>query len=136
LKAFGVYSFDFGLQLGGSMWYQSGRPISCQGVHPTDAWAASYLVASFYCGGEAVPRGSVGYTDDVYALDLMVKYDFNLGPTDWYVRLDAFNLTDADAVTEVDEEGDQDTGDPNENFLAPTHYQPPRSVRFGVGINF
>jgi outer membrane receptor protein involved in Fe transport len=135
-KAFGVYSFDFGMQLGGSLWYQSGRPLSCQGVHPTDAWAASYLVASFYCGGEAVPRGSVGTTDDAYALDLMAKYDFNLGSTDWYVRLDLFNLTDADAVTEVDEEGDQDTGDPNENFLAPTHYQPPRSVRFGVGITF
>ncbi len=135
-KAFGVYSFDFGLQLGGSAWYQTGRPISCQGVHPTDAWAASYLVASFYCGGEPAPRGSFGYTDDAYALDLMAKYDFNLGATDWYVRLDVFNLTDADAVTEVDEEGDQDTGEANENFLTPTHYQPPRSVRFGVGITF
>ena len=136
LKAFGVYSFDFGLQLGGSFWYQSGRPISCQGVHPTDDWAASYLVASFYCGGEPAPRGSFGYTDDAYALDLMLKYDFKLGPTDWFVRLDTFNLTNAQAATEVDEQGDLDTGDPNDTFMTPTHYQPPRSVRLGVGLNF
>jgi hypothetical protein len=136
-KAFGVYSFDFGMQVGGSIWYQSGRPISCQGVHPDpNDWASYYLVASFYCGGEPAPRGSFGATDDAYALDLMLKYDFELGPTDWYVRLDAFNLTNADATTEVDEEGDLDTGDPNETFKAATHYQPPRSVRMGIGLSF
>jgi len=135
-KAFGVYSFDFGMQLGGSFWYQTGRPISCQGVHPTDDWAAAYSVASFYCQGVPAPRGSFGTTDDAYALDLMLKYDFNLGPTDLYVRLDVFNFTDANAVTEVDEAGDLDTGAANDTFLAPTHYQPPRSVRFGVGFSF
>jgi predicted porin len=135
-KAFGVYSFDFGMQLGGSFWYQTGRPISCQGVHPTDDWAADYSVASFYCQEVPAPRGSFGTTDDAYALDLMLKYDFNLGPTDLYVRLDVFNFTDANAVTEVDEAGDLDTGAANDTFLAPTHYQPPRSVRFGVGFSF
>lgn len=136
-KAFGVYSFDFGMQLGGSLWYQTGRPISCQGVHPDpNDWASYYLVASFYCQGEPAPRGGFGTTDDAYALDLMAKYDFDLGSTDLYVRLDVFNITDADAVTEVDEEGDQDTGELNENYKTPTHYQAPRSVRFGVGITF
>ncbi len=135
-KAFGVYSFDFGMQLGGSFWYQTGRPISCQGVHPTDDWAAAYSVASFYCQGVPAPRGSFGTTDDAFALDLMAKYDFKLGPADMYVRLDAFNITNNDATTELDEAGDLDTGAANDTFLAPTHYQPPRSVRFGVGLSF
>jgi len=136
LKLFGSYSFDGGLQLGGNLWFQTGRPINCQGVHPTDAWAASYSVASFYCQGQPVPRGSVGTTDDAYALDLMAKYDFDLGRTDLYVRLDVFNLTDANAVTEVDESGDLDTGGVNDSYLAATRFQPPRSVRFGVGVTF
>ena len=135
-KAFGVYSFDFGMQLGGSLWYQTGRPINCQGVHPTDAWAASYSVASFYCQGQPMPRGSIGTTDDAYALDLMAKYDFDLGSTDLYVRLDVFNLTDANAVTEVDEAGDLDTGGVNDSYLSATRFQPPRSVRFGIGVTF
>jgi len=83
-----------------------------------------------------MPRGSIGTTDDAYALDLMAKYDFDLGSTDLYVRLDVFNLTDANAVTEVDEAGDLDTGGVNDSYLSATRFQPPRSVRFGIGVTF
>ena len=70
-------------------------------------------------------------------MDGMVKYDIplnnNMGVS---LRLDIFNLFDNDGITEVDEEGDLETGEVNEYFQTPTHYQSPRSVRFGVGFTF
>jgi hypothetical protein len=135
-KLFGVYAFDMGLQVGGHAYYRSGRPISGQGVHPTDEWAASYYAASFFVQGEPAPRGSYGTTDDSWGLDVMAKYDFRALGAQMNVRVDVFNLFDNDAVTEIDEFGDTDSGGVNPNFLEPTQYQPARSVRFGVGINF
>lgn len=139
VKAFGVYAFDMGLQLGGNLYYTSGRPISAQGIYPDwDNWASDYGVASFFAGGEAAPRGSYGTTDDVYGFDAMVKYDFQVGNVDMNVRLDVFNLFDQGATTEVNESADleSDWNSPNTEFLSPTNYQAPRSVRFGFGLNF
>ena len=56
-------------------------------------------------------------------------------------ELDVFNLFDQSAVTEVNEYAEQDSISPpnyvaNPNYKLPTHYQSPRAVRFGVGLNF
>jgi outer membrane receptor protein involved in Fe transport len=138
LKAFGVYAFDFGLQLGGNAYYQSGRPQNGMGVYPNpDDWASYYGVASYYVQGEPSPRGSWGTTDNIWGLDAMIKYAFQLGSgVELNLRLDAFNITGNEGITEVDEDGDLATGGINESWLTPTHYQTPRTVRLGVGLTF
>jgi outer membrane receptor protein involved in Fe transport len=136
LKVFGAYSWEWGLQVGANAYYFSGRPISGLGVHPTDPWAASYETASFYVQGQPAPRGSFGRTDDVWGLDTMLKYDFRVGGADLNVRLDVFNLFGNDSVSEVDEDGDHDNGNPNPTFMLPEKYQSPRTVRIGFGLSF
>ena len=139
LKVFGAYSWDFGLQIGANAGWRTGRPVNSFGVHPTDPYAQQGYW-SFYTLGEPTPRGTIGTTDDVTWLDLMFKYDFDLG-VDWFVRLDVFNLFNWSAVTEVNEFAEQTTSSPPNYVLdpyygEPTYYQSPRSVRFGFGVNF
>ena len=140
LKLFGAYTWDFGLQVGANAGWRTGRPINSFGVHPTDVDAAGYGADSFYTFGQPTPRGHYGTTDDVGWLDVMAKYAFRWG-VDWFVRLDVFNIFNMQSVTEVTENAELDSGDPP-NYVAnpyyghPTHYQSPRAVRLGVGLNF
>ncbi len=137
LKVFGAYAWDMGLQVGGYVWYQTGRPMNALSVHPTDPWAQQYDVASFfYADGTPAPRGSVGTTDDTYSLDAMVKYDFQMAGLDWNVRLDIFNVFDFDAVRYYSETAGTASGGADDSFQEPVYYQDPRRVRFGFGINF
>ena len=71
----------------------------------------------------------------------MLKYDFRVVGLDWNVRLDVFNLRNNQAVTEVNEYSEQESSSPpnyvaDPNYKLPTHYQSPRAVRFGIGLNF
>jgi outer membrane receptor protein involved in Fe transport len=136
LKVFGAYAWDFGLQIGANLFYNSGRPVNSLGVHPTDDFAAAYGAFSFYTDGVPKPRGCCGTTDDIYGLDTMFKYDFGVGGVDMNVRLDIFNLFDTSQVTEVNEFGEQDSGDLNPSYGFARFYQRPRTVRFGVGLTF
>ena len=137
LKVFGAYAWDMGLQVGGYLYYQTGRPRNAFAVHPTDSWAQDYDNSSFfYWDGTPAPRGSVGTTDDMLGLDAMVKYDFQLGGMDCNVRLDIFNLLDSDAVTYYSETSGTASGGQDESFGQPVYYQEPRRVRFGVGLSF
>jgi hypothetical protein len=136
VKLFGAYAFDFGLQVGGNFWFRTGRPINAFGVHPTDPWAAQYDVFSFFNQGVACPRGCMGTTDDAYALDLNLKYDFTLAGLDMNVRMDVFNVLNNQHVTSVSEGSEQATGADNPNFLEATDTQAARRVRFGVGLTF
>jgi len=136
-KAFGAYAWDFGLQVGGYLYYQSGRPRNAISLHPTDEWAQEYGSASFfYADGTPAPRGTVGTTDDLYGLDAMVKYDFRLAGLDWNVRLDIFNLLDNDSVTYYSETAGTASGTPDASFGEPIYQQTPRRVRLGFGLTF
>ncbi len=136
LKLFGAYAFDNGIQLGGNFYYWSGRPVNSLGVHPTDDYAAQYGAFSFFTDGVAMPRGCCGTTDDIFGIDGMFKYDFQVGNTNMNVRVDVFNLFNNDGVTEVRELAEIQVGTPDPNYNRTTHYQAPRSVRFGFGLNF
>jgi outer membrane receptor protein involved in Fe transport len=136
VKVFGAYAFDFGLQVGANAWYRTGRPINAYGLHPTDPWAVQYGVFSHFNQGVACPRGCMGTTDDTYALDLNVKYDFTLAGLNMNVRADVFNVLNNQHVTQVVESAEQTTGAPQENFLEPTDTQAARRVRLGVGLTF
>ncbi len=137
LKVFGSYAFDSGLQLGGNLLWHSGRPISAIGIYPDpDNPAYLYDSAAYFDQGQPVPRGSVGRTPPILNLDAMVKYDFVLLGFDMNVRVDVFNLLDADTATEVDEFADQNSGARNPHYRAPTHFQEPRRIRIGFGMSF
>jgi hypothetical protein len=142
LKLFGSYLWDFGLAVGGSLWYASGRPINGFGMHPTDPWTQASAFApyngpfSFYNHGEPCPRGCGSRTPETWALDLTARYDFRVGGADAYARLDVLNLIDNDAVNKVDEVAEVESLAANPDYLEPRFFQAPRTVRFGIGVNF
>jgi outer membrane receptor protein involved in Fe transport len=136
LKLYGAYVWDFGLQVGASTWYQSGRPINGFGVHPTDPWAGQYDNYAFYNTGQPCPRGCGGTTGSLWNLDLNVKYNFKVAGLDMNVRADVFNVFDNDTVTQVNEFAEQANGAVQPNYLRATDFQSARRVRFGLGLHF
>jgi outer membrane receptor protein involved in Fe transport len=137
LKLYGAYAWDFGLQLGGSIYFHTGRPINSYGRHPDDPWAAADPYLSFFTDGEPRPRGCCGRSDDVWALDVLLKYDFPGLGIDWTIRLDAFNLLDSHAVNWVYQFAENPVnGVPSDGYGEPFLYQPPRTVRLGFALTF
>lgn len=136
VKAFGSYQFDNGLRVGANLLYQTGRPISCFGTHPTDVFAADYGASSHFCQGKAVPRGSLGNTDTITNIDLSAQYDLKIGNSNVLLSLDVFNVFNFDSVARVSEEGDTFSGAADPDFLKPVQYQRPRALRLSARYNF
>jgi outer membrane receptor for ferrienterochelin and colicin len=137
LKLWGVWEFREGWQLNGAASYRSGRPKNAFGIHPTDSFAALYGAESFFNQGEFVPRGSLGRTSSVSRVDVGLKYETELlGGANTVFRLDVFNLFDFDTATEIDEVADEESGVAAATFGLPTNFQRPRTVRFGVTVDF
>ena len=95
-----------------------------------------YWVAAFYTNGEPTPRGCCGRTEDLWSTDLLLRYDFTAAGINWWVRVDAFNVFNNSAVTEVDEAGEYWWFEPNEHYGQPEFYQAARTVRLGFGLSF
>ena len=103
----------------------------------SSVWATSELYPSFYTDGEPTPRGCCGRTDDVWGLDLMLRYDYQAAGIDWNVRLDVFNIFNNQNVERVSVWAENTSnGVPEVNYGEPEYYQAPRSVRLGFGMNF
>jgi hypothetical protein len=98
-------------------------------VHPTDEFAAQYGDASFYCGGEPVPRGAYGTTGDYINLDLNAQYTYEIGEQELVFSFDLFNVLNSDASVEINEVD-------NENLGRVSLYQEPMSYRFSARYNF
>ncbi|GAA0198262.1 TonB-dependent receptor [Kangiella japonica] len=137
LKLFGRFGLADEWQLSYNFLWQSGRPVNAFGVHPTDAFAAAYGAESFYDNGVLVPRGSRGRTPSIKELDLGLQYQPHWGE-DYALtfRLDMFNAWTTDTYREVVETAETDSGNPNPNYLTPTSYQSPSTVRVGFSVNF
>ena len=130
-KAYGTYQLDMGLRLGTNFLYQSGRPRSCFGLHPTDVFAQAYGNSdSHYCGGLPVQRGSLGTTPDLTRVDLNAQYTLELGRSEVILSADIFNVFNAQAVTSYNEDGD--TG----NYQQIRQYQQPRTLRLSARLRF
>lgn len=129
IKMYGTYQLENGIRLGANVMWQTGRPKGCFGLHPTDTFAAEYGNASFYCDGEAVPRGSLGTTPSYTNIDLNAQYSFDVGGSDLVVSFDMFNVLNADSVIEVQE-------DDTANFGKTTSFQDPRSYRLSARYEF
>jgi outer membrane receptor for ferrienterochelin and colicin len=140
-KFYGNYQIMDNLMGGAAFTWSSGRPLNGFGVHPTDVFAAAYGSESFFTQGQPVPRGSVGEGESIKNLDLMLKYDMAFGQKgNLTLKLDVFNVFNWDAVTEVDELGDEDVTSPggpaNDTYLLPTNFQAERSMRLGLFFSF
>ena len=138
LRVWGAWQFARNWQVNGAFEFSTGRPRNAFGYHPTNWQANQYGPASFYRQGEFAPRGSLGRTDNLYRLDLGLKYTREVfADGKLTVRFDAFNLLDLDSVTEVDEYADEFWGPiASETFGLPTRFQQPRRVRIGVQLSF
>ncbi|MBL4915460.1 TonB-dependent receptor [Shewanella schlegeliana] len=150
-KLYGVYNVTDDFSVGFNSYLQSGRPINAFGVHPEDQGYCVQAVAidgtcygrdwygasSFYAGGEAAPRGTMGRTDWIYNIDLNMSYtmDFNeAGRLNF--KLNVFNLFNFDGVTGVDEQYEFDSGAKNIRYGYADSFQTPRYVRASVRYDF
>jgi len=134
LKVFGNYRFadiaNGSLRVGFNSSWTSGRPKNCFGQHPTDAFAAQYGDESFFCDGEESPRGSLGYTSDIFRFDVAAQYTFEMGDSELDLSLDIFNLFNLQKPTEVNES--ESSGGVNPYSGLTTSYQSPRSYRVSL----
>ncbi|SFR44579.1 TonB-dependent Receptor Plug Domain [Pseudidiomarina maritima] len=146
LKVQSAYQFTEALTLGANFRWETGRPLSAFGLHGTDVFASWYGAESFYKGGELVPRGSVGRTDNNWSLDLTARYELNVNDIPVVLRADVFNVFNNDAVTERNEVAEYWDGGANPNgtdsaaesylYNLPDAYQTPRYFRFSVDVRF
>lgn len=146
-KLWGSYQVNEMFTVGGRFNATSPRSFGCIGYHPTDAFAYEYGASSWYCGGELTPRGSQLESDWTYNFDLSFIYrPTNLPyPGEPTLRMDIFNVLNADGVTDIYEFGDSSATAPgvvpyvneaNPRYGMASGYQAPRSVRFGLSWDF
>lgn len=139
-KAFGNWQATPNLNIGANLIIQSPRKFGCQGVHPTDAFAALYGPASWFCGGVSTPRGESFESDWLKNLDLTFSYNlgdmFQLPGDGLTIRADIFNVFDFQSEQDFNEFGDLAAGVPDPDYGRVTAYQAPRSVRFSIAYRF
>ncbi len=138
-KFFGAYALTDALTLSSNLTILSGRPVSAFGT--LHGAAEGYGATSHYIevNGEQrlVPRGSWGRTPWTTTVDVGVNYNLGLKDVDASVRVDVFNLFDADNITAYTEQFDTGTpGEVNPAFMTARAYQAPRTVRLSFTANF
>jgi hypothetical protein len=130
LKAYGEYSFDWGLDLSANFNLQSGTPINMMGSHPLYGPNEAYLI----------PRGSAGRTPTTWTLDVGAQYNIKLFKTNLGLRLDVFNFTNEQKTTQVDQLYNDLNADPtlktNPYYGYEISAQAPRRVRLAVRWTF
>jgi hypothetical protein len=108
---------------------------------------SGYGAASRYCGGKLVNRGSAAKGDWTTRFDMSARYTVpsKFVPSVPYMekedgglvlRVDIFNLFNLDSATELNEFGEDAGGTARKDYLLPTAYQAPRSIRFGFDWQF
>ena len=152
-KLFGTYKPTRQITLGGNLYVASGAPLSCQGFVPLndprvgyDAThgLGSYSGSSFYCLGSdgkttLKDRGSEGRTDWLYRLDANVAYrpDWADGHVTFIAQVNnIFDLKGVEMLNQSSAKGTATSYEPNPNYMQPTRYQSPRSVRLIARYNF
>jgi hypothetical protein len=116
----------------------SPRYFGCIGEHPTDVYAAAYGASSWYCNGVLTPRGSVSQSAWIIQLDALLAWSPQVANGDLTLRMDIFNILDLDAITDINEYGEDGggVGSMDSNYLRPTNYMNARRIRFGASWRF
>jgi hypothetical protein len=134
-KLSGSYAFTFGLTAGAAFLLQSGTPINeFGGSTAGEAWHVFLQ-----------PRGAAGRMPMLWDLNFRLTYDVAqlIG---WSVHprlvVDVLHLASQKKATVVDQvhyfskDANGNPILPNPNYLKPTHYQQPMSMRIGMEVNF
>jgi len=123
---------------GMNMSVTSPRYFGCIGEHPTDVYAAAYGASSWYCNGVLTPRGSVSQSAWIIQLDALLAWSPQVANGDLTLRMDIFNILDLDAITDINEYGEDGggVGSMDSNYLRPTNYMNARRIRFGASWRF
>jgi outer membrane receptor protein involved in Fe transport len=136
IKVFGSHGLENGLRFGSSIFWQTGRPLNCFGVHPTELWAQDYGAQSHFCDGQPVPRGSVGETPSVLNVDLGVQYNWVINKFNILFAVDVFNIFNSANETDRNEYTEVPSGLPDPYYGEVTQYQAPRSLRLSARVQF
>jgi hypothetical protein len=164
LNMFGTYFFDFGLEVGGALQWQSGVPRTALLAHPiylnagelpgqdpifqffdydANAWAFGECDALSAASGLCfvgdytdAPRGSLGRTPDFAALDLHLGYNLKFKDTGLKFVFDVRNLFNSLEATGLDDAVESQAAILNVNFNKINAYQEPRQFRLGVIFDF
>lgn len=146
IKGYGLYQLTENLRIGANAQIASGRPISCVGFVPYTADdysdAKQYNTASsYYClndqgKSELHQRGTFGRTPWTTTLDMNLAYITKFGQNKLTFQVDVFNVLNSHTVGEVNEVRDysrattsKNEGRLSQNWLSPSSFQEPRSVR-------
>jgi len=164
LNMFGTYFFDFGLEVGGAIQWQSGVPRTALLAHPiylnagelpgqdpifqsfdyeANEWtygpcdAFSAATGQCFVGDYTdAPRGSIGRTPDFATMDLHLGYNLKISDTNLKFVLDVRNMWNAQEATSLDDAVESQAAILNPNFNFINGYQEPRQYRFGVIFDF
>jgi hypothetical protein len=133
-KLSGFYRLKFGLIVGSSFFWQTGKPKSEFGFNQN-------LFVNYFLQ----ERGSVGRLSSIWDLNFRFVYDLSLLTNTWWkprLILDIFHIgSQREPVAReevrynaVDNEGNPVA--PNPNYDSAILFQPPMTLRFGVEVDF
>lgn len=137
-KLDGSYVTPFRLTAGLSAFYFTGTPLTTMG------YSNGYRNYEFYF----TQRGTVGRTPDIYDADLHLGYTIPMGPAEFALGLDCFNVLNMQRVLAQDQRGDlsqgkQDAngnlialGPANPNYLRPISFTGRRQIRVFGKVSF
>jgi hypothetical protein len=135
LKASGFYLFDFGLNVGASILWESGAPLNELGG--SEYGRPNWIFLQ--------PRGTAGESPSIFDLSLRLDYTFFArSERRWKPRLilDVYHLfsderpVDYDQFHYYNQDADGNQIDPNPTYGEPIRYYPPTTVRLGLELSF
>lgn len=142
-KTYGSYAVTQNFMVGANLLVQSPAHLSCEGSYPDSSDSAFYYGSTtFYCGGEAAPRGTGLKTDWLKTVDLSLRYTVERSADKQgklVLRADIFNLFNDKAVTgyyiqhevSYDYNYTKDSG-----YGKVTSYTTPRYIRLGFDLSY
>lgn len=130
LKAFGSYAINPELTLGATVLLSSGRPVNRIG------WRDDPVRGSTSNDYFSVPRGTLGNTDWVFNTNLTLVYRPNWAEKRVSFTLDAFNIFNNKAVTEVVETYQNASGGTDYTYGTPSAWQRPRYFRLSANFEY
>ncbi len=129
-KVFGSYALTPELTLGSNILLSSGRPINKIG------WRDDPVRGSTSNDYFAVPRGTMGNTDWVFNTNLSLVYRPSWAEKRVTFQLDAFNIFNGKAVTEVVETYQNASGGTDYTYGTPSAWQRPRYFRLSANFEY
>ncbi|WP_425989541.1 TonB-dependent receptor [Brevundimonas sp. TWP2-3-2] len=149
-KLYGSWQVFDNFTVGANLSVTSPRHYGCIGLAPPDYANGdgavandSYGAAARFCKASAtspslvVDRGSALESDWTTRFDLALRYSLDdIVPGNLVLRADIINVFNLQGVTQINEFGEDDSGNLDATYGAPTVYQAPRSVRFGFDWAF